>query len=273
MKLRAGCQGWNYTDWVTRPGGEYVFFPEGTSQKDTLSLYSRIFDTVEIDSTFYAIPSESTFKSWYERAADGFLFSPKLPREITHSLRLGPDSYSPLELFCERARLLQEKLGMVLVQLPPSFEADRENARKLRSFLKRLPRDITFAVEFRDEAWLVDWTFEELESNGVAFCAVEGEWIARGKMLSSVTRDGDLPLYVRFMGPRDLDRFDKVRRPKDGVIAEWHLELERSGRRVMAYFNNLFEGFAPAGVNKLRALNGEAEADPATLQAQGNLFQ
>ena len=272
MKLKAGCQGWNYTDWVSKPGGEYIFFPEGTAQKETLPLYSEIFDTVEIDSTFYAIPEESTFLSWYARASEGFLFSPKMPGEITHSLRLSPESYEPLDVFCDRAMLLKEKLGIILIQLPPSFSADRENARRLREFLRRLPREIRFAVEFRDESWLVDWTLDELHANGVSLCAVEGEWVGRESMLAAAERDEEIPLYVRFMGPRDIDRFDRVRRPRDAVIAEWHRRLSGTGREIFAYFNNLFEGFAPASVNKLLALNGELPADPTILRRQGNLF-
>ena len=127
-------------------------------------------------------------------------------------------------------------------------------------------------VEFRDEAWLVDWTFEELRANGVSICVVEGEWIPRDRMLGVIGRNDGSPLYVRFMGPRDLDRFDKVRRPRDPVIEVWHRQLDDSGREVFAYFNNLFEGFAPASVNKLLALNGDQPGDPASLRRQGNLF-
>lgn len=272
MILHAGCQGWSYEDWVTKPGDDHVFFPEGTVQKETLRLYSEVFRTVEVDSTFYATPSEDSVLSWHARSADDFRFSLKLPREITHDHRLGPASYGPLDEFCRRARLLKEKLALVLVQLPPSFAPQRKNARNLREFLKRLPGDIRFAVEFRDPGWLVDWTMDELGSRNVSLCAVEGKWIPREAIFAAIRRGADLPLYVRFMGPRDLVKFDRVRRPKDREIEIWHRELDQSGREIFAYFNNLFEGYAPASVNKLLALNGEPQADPSVLRTQGSLF-
>lgn len=272
MILHIGCQGWNYEDWVSKPGGDYVFFPEGTGQRDTLRLYSEILKSVEVDSTFYATPSEDSVRSWYSRSADDFRFSLKLPREITHDNRLGPGSYELLDEFCRRARVLNEKLALVLVQLPPSFAPLKKNARDLREFLKRLPGDISFAVEFRDPGWIVDWTLDELSSRKVSLCVVEGEWIPRETMFGAIHRDRELPLYVRFMGPRDLLKFDRVRRPKDQEIEIWHRELLQSGREVFAYFNNLFEGYAPASVNKLLALNGDPPADPSVLRTQGSLF-
>jgi len=270
--IRTGCQGWNYTDWITKPGGHYVFYPEGSRSKDMLSLYSSVFDTVEVDSTFYAIPPQSTFEAWYERSDEEFLFSLKLPGEITHQLRLGVDSYGPFEAFCERALTLKEKLGIVLIQLPPAFKADRDNARELRTFVRRLPQEIRFAVEFRDADWLKDWTFDTLAENGASVCAVEGEWIPRNEQLRWLDRHAGLHLYVRFMGARDLERFDRVVRPDDGLVRHWHDSVTASGREAFVYFSNLFEGFAPASVNSLREMTGQGQSDPAELRVQGRLF-
>src|SRR3712207_317504 len=84
-RVRVGCQGWNYEDWVTPPAAARpVFYPRGTRADRMLDLYARAFDTVEVDSTFYATPADSTFDNWRRRAPDGFAFALKLPRDIPH---------------------------------------------------------------------------------------------------------------------------------------------------------------------------------------------
>ena len=109
--MRIGCQGWNYDDWVTPAGEQYVFYPEGTRQKDMLTLYSSVFDTVEVDSTFYASPTESVFESWFERSPDDFVFSLKFPRSITHDSALRPECYEAAELSSKYLRAFAKKLG------------------------------------------------------------------------------------------------------------------------------------------------------------------
>jgi len=272
--VRIGCQGWNYDDWVTPAGGKYVFYPEGTRQKDMLGLYSSVFDTIEVDSTFYASPSDAVFESWRERTPEGFLFSLKFPRAVTHDLGLRPESFEIADLFCERASILEEKLGVLLIQLPPSFTANKANASALRKFIGRLPSGIRYSVEFRDAAWLVDWTIEELAVHGASVCATEGEWISRAKCFELLADPRQKHAYVRFMGERDLDRFDRVCRPQDPDLAVWadHLKAAFGDREVFVYVSNLFEGFAPATVNKLRVLAGLPESDPAALNVQKSLF-
>lgn len=271
--IRTGCQGWNYNDWITPGGAKHVFYPSGTRQGDMLGLYSRVFDTVEVDSTFYAMPSAETFGNWHSRTSDDFLFALKMPREITHELRLRKAAYPVAEEFFSRALLLREKLGPILIQLPPSFRADRRNASTLREFLSFLPAETRFAVEFRDPAWLVEWTLRELEERGVWLCTVEGEWVPRSLWFSALEQESRIPVYVRFMGERDLDRFDRVVRPKDRLIAEWYDKLSAlRDRDAYVYFSNLTEGFAPASVNRLRELSGNSIADPRELEIQNRLF-
>lgn len=271
--IRTGCQGWSYTDWITPVGGEHVFYPAGTRQGDMLGLYSEMFDTVEVDSTFYALPSPNTFESWHSGTTEGFRFALKMPREITHELRLRKASYPVAEEFFARAMLLREKLGPILIQLPPSFRAERANARELREFLSFLPEEVNFAVEFRDPKWLVEWTFDELEKRGTWLCTVEGEWIGREQWFAALDRKSDLPVYVRFMGARDLERFDRVVRPQDRLIAQWYDWMRAlRDRDLYVYFSNLLEGFAPASVNKLRELSGQGKADFGELEVRNRLF-
>src|SRR5215213_1106464 len=124
-KIYAGCQGWNYDDWTTRAGGAGVFYPRGTKSNEMLAFYSQIFDTIEVDSTFYAIPPASTVENWYKKTPADFTFSLKLPQEITHEHALRSTSFEILDEFCARVKDLKEKLGVVLVQLAPQFEASK----------------------------------------------------------------------------------------------------------------------------------------------------
>lgn len=268
-----GCQGWNYADWVTPAGGAPVFYPRGTKSAEMLRLYAKIFRSIEVDSTFYAIPPAATVENWYLKTPENFTFSLKLPQEITHEKELSPDSFETLEAFCERISELREKLASVLVQLPPSFEGSRANARKLREFLKRLPGEIKFAVEFRHPDWLIDWTFRELETRGVALCLCEGGWIPREVFFQAKNKTKANFAYVRFMGERDLAKFDRIYRLEDARLEIWAQEISKiEAEKIFVYFSNFFEGHAPASANKLKVRLGQNALDPGALENQGSLF-
>ena len=165
--IRIGCQSWSYDDWVTKAGGETVFYPRGTKPAEMLPLYSQVLDTIEVDSTAYGVPQISAVEGWYEKTPESFVFSLKVPRAMTHEFSLRPGCYPIIESFVAAARHLKQKLGVILVQLPASFEATKENAQSVRDFLAQLPRDVKFAVEFRNSGWFVDWTFEEFASSAI----------------------------------------------------------------------------------------------------------
>ena len=272
-KISTGCQGWNYDDWTTKAGGDTVFYPRGTRSTEMLAVYSQIFDTIEVDSTFYAIPPASSIESWYKKTPDNFTFSLKMPQEITHEHALRASSFEITDEFCERIKDLKEKLGVVLIQLAPQFEASKENAQNLRKFLERLPREIRFAVEFRERQWMIDWTFQELEKNSVALCLTEGNWIPRELMFGAIEKLKTDFSYVRFMGERDLTAFDKIYRHMDANLQIWKEEIEKiQAKEIFVYFSNFYEGHAPASVNKLKKLLGQKIIEASDLENQGSLF-
>lgn len=272
-RIQIGCQGWNYSDWVTKAGNESVFFPHGTKSNEMLEFYAKIFETVEVDSTFYAIPPSSSLENWYQKTPQNFTFSLKLPQEISHTEALTKNSYEILEVFCERIKILREKLAIVLIQLPPQFEASKENAKNLRDFLHKLPRDIRFAVEFRNREWLVDWTFQELRKKSVALCLVEGNWIPREMMFEAIKNKTADFSYVRFMGERDITDFSEVVRPQEANLKIWKAELERlQTSSNFIYFSNFYEGFAPQSARSLKELYGQEVIEPGLLEIQKSLF-
>ncbi|HEX8636618.1 MAG TPA: DUF72 domain-containing protein, partial [Pyrinomonadaceae bacterium] len=267
FKISIGCQGWNYADWTTKAGDETVFYPRGTKPNEMLGLYAEVFDTIEVDSTFYAIPTSATIENWYRKTPGNFTFSLKMPQEITHEHLLRDTSFPIVTEFCERIRLLKEKLGVALVQMPPHFEASKENALALKNFLAWLPQDIRFSIEFRHRDWLVDWTFDELAKNNVALCLTEGGWIPREMMFEAIEKLKNDFAYIRFMGERDLVRFDAVQREGDINLQIWAGEIEKvKASEVFAYFSNFYEGHAPASVDKLKKLFGQKIVDVKNLE-------
>jgi uncharacterized protein YecE (DUF72 family) len=186
-----GTQGWNYDFWAD------TFYPRGTKSIDRLELYSRVFDTVEIDSTFYAMPPVGRFRSWYERTPPGFHFTAKLPRDITHDSRLvGTDSL--LHEFCDCAAELEDKLGPLLVQLPPDMGVRERPA--VEAFVRGLPRELDFAIEFRDAAWFTEQTFELLRSFDVAMAVSVGPWLSTAQALRVAAAAPGPFLYLRWLG-------------------------------------------------------------------------
>lgn len=238
-----------------------------------LEIYSQMFETIEVDSSFYAIPPTSTLENWYQKTPEKFLFSLKMPQAITHERVLHSDSFEILEEFCERIQILREKLGIVLIQTAPNLEASKTNAQNLRKFLAKLPKDIRFSIEFRNRDWLVEWTFQELRKNQVSLCLVEGEWIPRDLMFQTIPKPTADFTYVRFMGDRDLEHFDKVVRPNFSNLQMWKDELEKlPTAQNFIYFSNFYEGHAPASANSLKELFAQQIINPSGLETQKSLF-
>src|ERR1043166_2520955 len=158
-KIRIGTQGWNYDAWVG------PFYPHTTRPAAFLDMYARAFDTVEVDSTFYAIPAAKTVRGWAERTPRDFVFALKMPQEVTHVRRLR-DATDVTAEFLDCARELGDKLGPVLLQFAPDFTPKQLPA--LAQYLPSLPKDIKFSIEFRHKGWIHDGVLALLAEHGVA---------------------------------------------------------------------------------------------------------
>jgi len=154
-----GTSGWQYRDW------KGAFYPERLPQRRWLEFYVTRFPTVEINNTFYSLPKESTFEKWRDETPAGFVVTVKASRYITHIRRLR-EAADSVDLFWSRARLLGERLGPVLFQLPPKFRADVD---LLRAFLGLLPKEIRAAFEFRDASWETPEVYRALDDAGAAW--------------------------------------------------------------------------------------------------------
>lgn len=266
-RIRIGAQGWNYDAWVG------PFYPTGSRPADFLAIYGRAFETVEVDSTFYAIPPAKTIRSWAERVPDGFTFALKLPQEITHEQRLR-GAADLVALFFERARELGPKLGPVLVQLGPDFGPAELPA--LTAFLPMLPRDVQVAVEFRQRGWIHDGIIALLAEHNVALALTDARWIPRKTMLRLAGRPTADFAYVRWMGPnRDLVDYSRIQVDRTREIEAWATVLPSLAARVQVvygYFNNHFAGHSPASARELQRRLGQPVVEPDQLGEQMSLF-
>ena len=266
-RIRIGTQGWNYDAWVG------PFYPLGTRPADFLSVYSRAFDSVEVDSTFYAIPPAKTVRGWAERTPRDFELALKLPQEITHERRLR-HADDVAALFFDRARELGEKLGPVLIQLGPDFAPAELPA--LAAFLPKLPRDIRFAIEFRQRGWIHDGVLALLAEHGVALALTDARWIPRKQMMQLATRPTADFVYVRWMGPdRAIVDYSRVQVDRSRELEMWAgvlWPLALKGRTVYGYVNNHFAGHSPESARELQRLMRQTPVDPAQLGEQLTLF-
>jgi uncharacterized protein YecE (DUF72 family) len=225
QRYRIGCSGWSYRDWMGR------FYPDRIRSGDLLRFYSQRFSTVEIDMTFYRFPSAKAVKAWYERTPHDFLFSAKMNRLITHYRKLKGVEDS-LGSFLDVMSGLEEKLGPLLVQLPPDLAPDHA---LLEGFLALLPEGYRYAVEFRDPGWLGTRTYRLLEKYGMALCLVDS---SRARIEGPATASF---AYVRWHG-RGSAAYDYG--PAELEEAAEALR-ELPVNEVFGYFNNDVGAHAP----------------------------
>jgi uncharacterized protein YecE (DUF72 family) len=163
MQLLAGTSGFSYKEWLGK------FYPEKLPMNEMLAYYARHFATVEINNTFYRMPGESMLDGWCRQVPDGFSFTLKAPRRITHDKRLR-EVESDVTEFVRRAQALASRLGVLLFQLPPNFKKDLD---RLRNLLSLLPGDRCFAFEFRNASWHDEEVYAVLREDGAMLCVTD----------------------------------------------------------------------------------------------------
>lgn len=266
-RIRLGTQGWNYEAWVG------VLYPSGTRPADYLSVYARAFDTVEVDSTFYAIPPETTIRSWAARTPSGFTFALKLPQVITHEKRLQGAGDETAE-FLERARGLGSKLGPILLQMGPDFGIGELPA--LVDYLPTLPTDLSFAIEFRRREWITRDVHALLAEHGVALALSDGRWIPRETLLRLADHPTAPFHYLRWMGPdRSITDFSRIQVDRSREVERWAevlARIARAGRDAYGYVNNHFAGHSPHTARQLQRAIGQQPVEPSSLGEQISLF-
>jgi uncharacterized protein YecE (DUF72 family) len=266
-RLRLGAQGWNYEAWVG------PFYPSGTKPAHFLATYARAFDTVEVDSTFYAVPAPTTVRGWAERTPDGFTFALKLPQEITHERRLR-DAGDVLVQFLDSARELGPKLGPILIQLRPDFGP--AELPGLTEFLPLLPPGVDFAIEFRQRGWINEGVLALLREFRVALALSDGRWIPRNVLQRLAGEPTSDFAYLRWMGPdRSIVDYSRIQVDRTKELSGWAETLRGLMSRVKTaygYVNNHYAGHSPATVRMLQEQMGLPVVRPERMGEQLGLF-
>lgn len=232
-----GCTGWGYDDWR---GG---FYPKGAEASEYLERYARVFRFTEVDSSYYKLPSAEQTAHWDKVTPKGFVFTAKLPGAITHDQKLRVDGRvvdGVLDAFQPLRRA--GKLGPLVMQTPPSFKFEVD-VEALRAFLGMWPREWPLAVELRNRSWWRDETYRMLRDAGAILVWSDSQY---GRTPAETTVDD--VAYVRVVGDREIDVFDRIQRDRSDDLAYWTRQLaEKAPRAKVRYFvvNNHLMGFAP----------------------------
>jgi len=233
-----GTMGWSYRFWVGK------LYPEGTRTTEYLTEYAKVMNSVEVDATFYRIPSISTVEAWRDAVPDDFRFAVKFPQTVTHVPGLVYDS-GKLEVFLSHIDILGAKLGPMLLQFPPFLKPTHT---ALNDLLEKIPKKRLIAAEFRNKRWFTEETYKLLRDHGVALALTNRSDAANVETASFA--------YIRLEGDRKAVNGQRgIVEVERGIeTAEWANKAKRyleSGRDVYAYFSKYYSGYPPADVEEI----------------------
>jgi uncharacterized protein YecE (DUF72 family) len=250
LQTYVGCSGWSYDSWLGH------FYPKHLESRRWLEYYSKVFDYVEIDSTFYKTPNRYTTIRWATITPDNFRFTAKFPQVVTHDTRLGGGLDALLHFF-EIMKPLQNKLLCLLMQLPPSLKKD-EGLPKLERLVPHLWKKYRYAIEVRDRSWFTKEVYRLLKDNGICLA-----W----SQLDAIQTPPELTanfFYLRFIGDRSIDEkdFGKIQKDKMKEMESWAKVVKKVKDKVafgIVPANNHYAGFGPATANGFRKMVGLQE--------------
>jgi uncharacterized protein YecE (DUF72 family) len=236
-KIYIGTSGWHYKHWLG------PFYPKEMKPPEFLNFYTKHFNTVELNNTFYMLPKEETFVNWRKAVPDNFLFAVKASRYITHNKKL-KDGKESFRNFIEKAKSLKEKLGPVLFQLPPGWKI---NFERLEEFLEGLPKGYEYTFEFRNNTWFDDKVYDLLAKHNAAFCMYELNAVQTPKM---VTTDF---IYIRLHGPGRAYQGQY----KEKILLGWaddFAKWKKKANNIYCYFDNDEKGYAAMDALRLKKM-------------------
>ena len=240
MRYLIGTSGYNYPEW------RGSFYPEKFPTAKMLAYYAERFNTVEVNYTFYRIPTPKLLEGWAQGTPEDFTFTLKAPRRITHDSKL-KNVGDLTQTFCKTAATLGSKLGVLLFQLPPTFKRDDA---VFDAFLETIPEGTRGAFEFRHDSWHDEAVFDMLRRRNLALCIADSE-----KMSTPLVSTADYAYYrLRDEGyqPADLDRWADV------------IRAQAAARDAYVYFKHEEQGKGPEFANLLRASLGLTTHEPAS---------
>ncbi len=247
-EILIGTSGWNYPHWIPK------FYPKQLKSYEDLKFYSHYYNTVENNSSFYRIAKEVTYKKWFTSTPEDFVFSLKLNKLFTHNYRLIMDDERAEHLLemLSNLQVLKNKLGCLLLQMPPSFKLDIPRVKSfltiLQKVLKKLDYKPDIAIELRHASWYTDEAYQLFKKYNVALVSAQSSRYPSERV---VTADF---LYIRFHGPKQL--FASAYSTEE--MQDWwkFIKNAKDIRRVYVYFNNDLGGHAIDNSRYLQELAG-----------------
>jgi uncharacterized protein YecE (DUF72 family) len=239
LEYYLGCSGWSYDGW------KGPFYPKDLDNKYWLSYYSQIFDFVEIDSTFYRIPSTFMVNNWNKRTPDNFKFAVKFPKIITHDKRL-KDVAKDIEKFYDVMEPLYDKILVFLIQLPPSLQI-AEGLDLIKNLQYILDSSFRYVIEVRHHSWFNELFYNYLKEKN--YCLV---WSQQDILVTPPVLTTDF-LYLRLIGDRSIDErdFGKIKKDRTKEMQLWKNILkdiqknEKDVKTAIIVANNHYAGFGP----------------------------
>lgn len=259
--LRLGASSWSSKHWLGK------LYPRGTKPGDFITEYARHYTTVEIDSTFYGVPQRSTIEGWRDRTPEGFLFSAKAPKSITHDKFL-ENCDQELDHFVGAMSHLGERLGPLLFQFP--YFAKRRGVTeddfllRLKPFLALLPKSgFRFSVEVRNKAWINVRLFELLHEHSVALALIDHPWMSGPEQLfrhKDILTGGYA--YIRWLGDRKgiekiTTTWNETIVDREGDLKRWAPPIKAlldQQKDVFGYVNNHYAGYAPDNIDQMKEI-------------------
>ena len=255
MNLYIGCSGWSYKGWIG------TFYPSSLENKNWLSYYSKFFKFVEVDSTFYNIPSRFVVKGGKDKTPDDFKFALKFPKIITHEKKMhkGADVSKDLSVFFYNIEPLVDKTLLLLIQLP-YYLTENKYFDSLQNMVYKLDHRFRYAIEFRDPSWFNDKVYDYLKDDKITLT-----WSIRDELKTPPIVTSD-QIYIRFIGDRSIDDkdFGKIVKDKKKEMIEYVDILNKTTdfkdyQNISIAFNNHYAGFGPESANTFLKLMDKPE--------------
>lgn len=237
VEIRVGTSGWSYDHW------KGCFYPANLPKSGWLNHYLNHFNTVELNASFYRLPRRTSFENWYHKTPDGFLWSIKASRYITHIKKL-EEPAETLERFYESVGALGEKLGVILFQLPPSLSF---HPLALDNFCKSLKSEYRSSLEVRHSSWIDEEMFNILRKYNVAFCI--SDTAGRFPYHEELTADFT---YIRLHGSHSLYTSNY----EEEELRSWARKIRKWGLTTFLYFDNDYRGYAAQNALRIKEILG-----------------
>lgn len=245
VKIYIGTAGWDYKDWIGS------FYPKLLESHNRLGFYTKYFNVIEINTTFYNLPKISTVQHWRDQVPEDFKFTVKVWQEITHKSK-DANIEDAITQFFYRISPLKEKISAYLLQFPPWFKYNEKHLHQLKYLISELPAENRYIIELRDNSWFKEEIVSKIV-NGTN--NVFGTTYMPG--LNAYYLTNQKTYYIRLIGDRELTMFNRIQRNQESSINDLLRNLQMiekapSIREIFIIVNNHFAGFAPESVNLLK---------------------